>query len=59
MINMKEQLVSMGERMGEKLVSGIGEASIKLGQQARGKCGFIGIYEPKIPIELLMENIDK
>ncbi len=56
MRSLKEQVVSMGERMGGKLVDGLGEASIKLGEQTRGKCMLISFYEPKISMDLLQEH---
>lgn len=58
MRNMREQVSNMGEKMNAKIVNGIGEASIKLGEQAREFCFFLGFYEPKIPMELLGENIE-
>lgn len=56
MKSMREQINSTGERLGEKIINGICEASIKIGENARGRCSSFGIYEPKIPIELLKEN---
>lgn len=56
MKNLKEQIVNLGDRMSEKIINGIGETSIKISEQARGRCILLGVYEPKIPIELLKED---
>jgi cyclic lactone autoinducer peptide len=50
---MREQLYEMGE----KIVKGIGEATIKVGEKSVSKCIIFGIYEPKVSIEVLKENI--
>ncbi|MDP4145188.1 MAG: cyclic lactone autoinducer peptide [Bacillota bacterium] len=54
MRSMKEQLSSMGE----KLIANIGETSIKITEQALGKCIILGLYEPKIPMEVLKETMN-
>lgn len=54
MRSMREQIANVAE----KVVNGICEFSIKIGEEARGKCLHWGAYEPKIPIELL-KNEDK
>lgn len=56
MKNMKENLFN---KLGEKLAINLGEASIKLSEKAMGKCFIGAIYEPKVPIEMLKETIDK
>lgn len=56
MNNMKENLFN---KMAEKLACTLGEASIKLSENSLEKCGWGGVYETKIPIELLKENIQK
>lgn len=55
MKNLKEDLFNIGE----KLVTCIGDVSIKMSDQAMGRCIAMFIYEPKIPIELLKESMDK
>lgn len=55
MRNMKEELFSMGE----KLITNIGDATIKISDQVTGKCLLPFLYEPKVPIEVLKQNIDK
>lgn len=59
MRNMRAQLYNMGGKIGMKVVEGLGEASIKISEQAMGKCIIFGIYEPRIPIEMLKENMQK
>jgi cyclic lactone autoinducer peptide len=56
MKSMREQITSTGERLKGKIIDGICEASIKIGEQSRGRCSMIGVYEPKVPIELLKEE---
>ncbi|HOV27591.1 MAG TPA: cyclic lactone autoinducer peptide [Pseudobacteroides sp.] len=58
MKNLREQIVSMSEKFGSRLIGEIGNASIKIGDQSRGACFFLAAYEPKIPLELLKENIE-
>lgn len=58
MRNLREQITSIGEKFGSKLIGEIGNASMKIGDQARGSCFFLAAYEPKIPLELLKENIE-
>jgi len=59
MRNMRAQLHNMGGKMGMKIVRGLGEASIKISEQAMGKCIIFGIYEPRISVEMLKENMQK
>lgn len=56
MKNMREQITSTGERLKGKIIDGICEVSIKIGEKSRGRCTSFGIYEPKIPLELLKEE---
>ncbi|WP_297420062.1 cyclic lactone autoinducer peptide [Clostridium sp.] len=56
MKGMREQITSMGEKLGGKIIDGICEVSIKIGEKSRGRCSMFGAYEPKIPIELLKEE---
>lgn len=56
MRNMKDVLIN---KIGESFPETLGELSIKLSEQAMGKCLAWGAYEPKISIELLKENIKK
>lgn len=56
MRDMKENLFN---KMFEKAACFLGETSIKISENSLGKCGFGGIYETKIPIELLKENANK
>lgn len=56
MKSMREQITNTGERLSEKIINGICEVSIKIGENSRGRCSFFGSYEPKIPIELLKEK---
>ena len=56
MKSMREQITSTGERVSGKIIKGICEVSIKIGEKSRGRCSMFGAYEPKIPIELLKEN---
>ncbi|MDD7795015.1 hypothetical protein [Clostridium sp. 'White wine YQ'] len=45
--------------MKKQLLTKIGEASSKLSDKAMGKCIILGLYEPKIPAEMLRKNEDK
>ncbi|AAK78064.1 cyclic lactone autoinducer peptide [Clostridium acetobutylicum] len=54
-MNLKEQL----NKVNDKFIKGLGKASMKIGEQANGKCVLVTLYEPKMPEELLKENIDK
>ncbi|MGE5626901.1 MAG: cyclic lactone autoinducer peptide [Solirubrobacterales bacterium] len=54
MRSMKNQLSDVVET----LIKGVGNTSIKISEQAMGKCLLLGIYEPKISIELLKENMN-
>lgn len=56
MRNMREQITSMGEKLSGKIINGICDVSIKIGEKSRGRCSVVGAYEPKIPIELLREE---
>ncbi|AGX45382.1 hypothetical protein [Clostridium saccharobutylicum] len=53
---MKENLFN---KIAEKMACSLGEASIKLSENAMEKCCFGGIYETKIPIQLLKQNVNK
>lgn len=46
-------------KAGEKITEGLAQTAVKLGEMAMGKCGFVLLYEPKIPMELLKESMDK
>ena len=59
MKSMKEQIFSMGERVSEKILTEIGETSIKISDKARGKCFMLGLYEPNFSLEMLKENIEE
>lgn len=56
MKSMKEQIASSGERLKERIIDRICEVSINIGEKSRGRCSHFGIYETKIPIELLKED---
>jgi hypothetical protein len=56
---MKEQLCDMGEKLKETIAKGIGQEAVRISEKAVGKCLVFGIYEPKVPIELLMKKIEK
>lgn len=56
MKSMSEQITSMREKLGGKIINGICEVSIKIGEKSRGRCSTFGAYEPKSPIELLKEE---
>ena len=56
MNTMREQLFS---KLGEKLAGRIGEASVKISDKAIEECIMYGLYEPKIPAEMLKNNMDK
>ncbi|KNY28928.1 hypothetical protein [Pseudobacteroides cellulosolvens] len=58
MRNMKEQIVSMREKIGSKILGEIGNATVKIGEQSRGFCILLFSYEPKVPKELLYEKIE-
>lgn len=53
---MKKGLVN---KIFEKTIYSLGENSIKVSENAMGKCMSSFIYEPKIPIELLKASINK
>ncbi|URZ08971.1 cyclic lactone autoinducer peptide [Clostridium felsineum] len=54
-MNLKKQV----NKISEKLIEGIGNVSIKVGEQATDICVLTTLYEPKMPEELLKGNIDK
>ncbi|MCR3758933.1 cyclic lactone autoinducer peptide [Clostridium felsineum] len=54
-MNLKKQV----NKIGEKFIEGIGKASMKIGEQASDTCVLITLYEPKMPEELLKENLNK
>lgn len=56
MKNMKEHELN---EVGKKVLSKFADASIKIAEEARGKCFFTFIYEPNFPIEVLKEKIKK
>lgn len=56
MKNMKDVLIN---KIGGGFSEALGEISIKISDRSMGKCGFFAMYEPKIPLELLKENIKK
>ena len=58
MRNLKEQLVNVGEKFGCRFINDVGNMAVKIGDQSRGLCFFFSDYEPKIPMELLKENIE-
>lgn len=51
-MNLKNQL----NKVNEKFINGIGEASMKVGEHANRKCILFTLYEPKMPEELIKEN---
>lgn len=55
MRSMREQISNIGD----KLVNDIGSKAVKIAEISTLSCGFLGFYEPEIPIELLKENIDE
>lgn len=56
MRNMKENLLN---KIGEKTANVLGDASIKLCKKSFDKCMWFLCYEPKIPMEILKENMEK
>lgn len=56
MRNMKDVLIS---KLGKSVSKNLGKFSIKLSEQAMGKCVLSACYEPKVPINLLKENMNK
>lgn len=52
---MKEQLTNIGGKIAE----GVGEAAVKIGEQARGLCWFMFVYESEIPMEMLKEEMEE
>jgi len=56
MKSMREQITSTGERLSDKIINGICDVSIKIGEKSKGKCFNFSAYEPKIPIDWLKEE---
>ncbi|CUU50928.1 MULTISPECIES: cyclic lactone autoinducer peptide [Clostridium] len=56
MKSMRKQITSTGERLSDKIINGICDVSIKIGEKSRGRCSMLGAYEPKISIDLLKEE---
>lgn len=58
MNDMKNRMINVKERLGDKFAEKLGSMAETIGEQARGRCWLVGTYEPKITIELLQEDLE-
>jgi cyclic lactone autoinducer peptide len=53
---MKNQIISIYEKVSWKIIDLICEFSMSVGERSIGTCSMFGAYEPKIPVELLDQD---
>ncbi|MCQ2016692.1 cyclic lactone autoinducer peptide [Clostridium butyricum] len=56
MKSMKNQIISIYEKVSWKIIDLICEFSMSVGERSIGTCSMFGAYEPKIPVELLDQD---
>lgn len=56
MNDMKNRMINVKERLGDKFAEKLGSMAETIGEQARGRCLGFFTYESQVPMELLEEK---